>query len=161
MQKLITYLKQGKGRGLRLMLIFSILATLLSWGINYSKLEQIPLINPSFPSSSMIWLHIGFLLAGFIALWLLYIVVVGLSKFFTLIFQLKLAKGVIWRSTAITLIALFFASVLLTLIAYISATLGEIGLLFYPIIIMVLIPVLLVMLIACGLAEPKEAKKKK
>ena len=42
MQKLINYFKQGKGRGLRAMLIFSTLIGLLLWGTTYAFVKQVP-----------------------------------------------------------------------------------------------------------------------
>ena len=42
MQKLITYLKEGKGRGLRAMLIFSALVGVLLWGMTYIYVRKIP-----------------------------------------------------------------------------------------------------------------------
>lgn len=161
MQKLITYLKQGKGRGLKVMFIFSILATLLSWGMNYNKLEQIPSMTPNFPTLNTLWLHVGFVLAALIGIWFLYIVVVGISTLLALIFKLRLTKGTIWRTSTVSLIGLFFVSLLFSIIGYILILFGQIAVLFYPIIIMILIPVLLVVLIAFALAEPKEGKKKK
>ena len=160
MQKLLTYLKQGNGRGLRGMFIFSVLATLLSWGMNYPKLQQISLMTPNF-SVSLWGLHLGFIAASFAGVWLLYIIVVGISALFTKLFCLKLPKGALWRSTAVSMIALFVLSIILTVIAYLLTLLGEIASAFYPVVIMLLIPVLLVMLIAFALAEPKEGKKKK
>ena len=161
MQKLITYLKQGKGRGLLAMLVFSVVATLLSWGMNYSRLEQVPLTNPTF-STAYIWgLHIGFVLAALIGIWFLYVVVVGISALFALIFKLNLTKGTIWRTSTVSLIALFLVSLLFSLIEYLLNLFGQIAILFYPVIIMFLTPVLLVMLVAFGLAEPNEGKKKK
>ena len=161
MQKLITYLKQGKGRSLLVMLPFSVLATLLSWGMNYSRLEQIPYMVPNFSTVNTLWLHIGFVLAGLIGIWFLYIVVVGISALLALIFKLKLTKGTIWRTSTVSLIALFLVSLLFSLIGYVLVLFGEIAILFYPLIIMILVPVLLVMLIVWGLAEPKDGKKKK
>lgn len=161
MQKLITYLKQGNGRGLKLMLIFSVLATLLSWGMNYNKLEQIPSMTPNFPTLNTLWLHVGFVLAALIGIWFLYIVVVGISALLALIFKLRLTKGTIWRTSTVSLIGLFFVSLLFSIIGYILILFGQIAVLFYPIIIMILIPVLLVTVIAFALAEPGEGKKKK
>ena len=161
MQKLITYLKQGNGRGLKAMLIFSVLATLLSWGMNYNRLEQIPTMTPNFPILNTLWLHVGFVLAALIGLWFLYILVVGVSALLALIFKLKLTKGTICRATAVTLIVLFLISLLFSIIGYILSLFGEIAILFYPIIIMILTPVLLVMLISFGVADKKEEKKKK
>ena len=157
MQKLITYLKNGNGRGLKLMLIFSVLATLLSWGMNYGKLEQIPSMTPNFPALNTLWLHVGFILAALIGVWFLYIVVVGISALLT--FKLKLTKGTIWRTTTVSLIALFLISLLFSVIGYILILFGQIAILFYPVIIMILIPVLLVTVIAFVLAEPKERKR--
>ena len=42
MNKLITYFKQGKGRGLRAMLFFSILVGISLWGVIYTPLKNIP-----------------------------------------------------------------------------------------------------------------------
>lgn len=42
MNKLINYFEQGKGRGLRSMLIFSILIGLLTWGIAYYSIKELP-----------------------------------------------------------------------------------------------------------------------
>ena len=161
MNKLINYIKQGKGRGLRTMLIFSVLATLLTWGTNYSKIEQTFQTNPDF-SSSYIWgLHLAFISASLVGMWLLYIIVVGLSTFFSWVFRLKLSDGVIWRSTTISLIGLFLFSLLLSIVGYLFVLLGEIALLFYPLVMGILTIVLLDMLIVAALAEPKETKKKK
>lgn len=161
MQKLLTYLKQGKDRGLRIMLIFSVLATLLSWGMNYSKLEQVPYMNPSFSTLNTVWLHIGFVLGALVGIWFLYIVVVGISALLALIFKLKLTKGTIWRTSTISLITLFLISLLFSLIGYVLSLFGQIAMLFSPLIIMILVPVLLVTLIVLALAEPKEGKKRK
>ena len=161
MQKLITYLKQGKGRGLRGMLLFSILATLISWWMYYSTLEKLPQILPTLSSNMLPWIHVGFIVSTFVFIWLLYWVVVGISALLAKIFQLKLMKGLICRSAFISIVSLFILSVLFTVIAYLLNLLGETAVQFYPIVIMVLLPILLVMLIACGLAEQKEGKKKK
>ncbi len=161
MQKLLNYLKQGNGRGLKAMLIFSVLATLLSWGMNYNRLEQIPSMTPNFPILNTLWLHVGFVLAALTGVWFLYLLVVGISALLALIFKLKLTKGTICRSTTVTLIVLFLISLLFSIIGYVLSLFGEIAILFYPIIIMILTPVLLVMLIAFGTADKKEDKKKK
>lgn len=155
MQKLITYLKQGNGYGLKPMLIFSLLATLFSWGIYYPTLKMLLEVQPT-PG-----IHIGFLFGSFISIWVLYGIVVGISALLACVFKLKLTKGSICRATFVSIAGLFVLSVLFTGITYILTLIGQTAVQFYPIVIMILIPVLLVMLITISLAESKDGKKRK
>ena len=160
MQKLITYLKQGKGRGLLAMLIFSVLVALISWGLNYLTLEQYAQLY-AVPASKMIWIHAGVIFTLFAFIWVLYGIVMGISALLALAFKLKLSKGFICRASFVTFVGLFTLSILFSLIAFILSFFGGFALLFYPIIIMILLPVLLVMIIAFSARDPKEEKKKK
>ena len=93
MNKLTTYLKEGKGRGLLAMLIFSILITLLLWWSSYSTLKMIPNNYPNIPASNMPWIHLGFVLTCMGLTWFLYLLVVGLSSFFRKIYSLNWFKS--------------------------------------------------------------------
>ena len=147
MNKLINYLKQGKGRGLRVLLIFSVIFSLLSWGLNYPRLNTL-------------LQHANYFLGTFIFAWFLYAVVLLLSTFLCWAFRLKLAKGTLWRASAVSIIALCLLGVLLVLTLFVLALFGSIGVQLYPFVITLLIPLLLVMLISFSLAETKEKKKK-
>ena len=173
MNKLITYLKEGKGRGLLAMLIFSALITLLLWWSSYSSLKMIPSSFPNISESNMFWVHLGFLLTCMGLTWILYLLVVGLTSFLGWVFRLKLPKGTIWRSATFSIITFVLLGVLSSMIsALLLLILGAIlpyqesveymiiisGL--NPIIFLLIFFTLLVMLILCGIREPKEKKKK-
>ena len=160
MQKLLTYLKQGNGRGLRVMFIFSVLATLLSWGVSYESIMKMSQVQ-GVPSKIIPWIHFGFILGTFVFTWVLYGLVVGISTLLALAFKLQPTKGFIFRASLVSIVGLFGLSILLTLVSHILAFLGQVALQLFPIVVAILIPVLLVMLIAFALAEPKEGKKKK
>ena len=155
MNKLITYLKQGKNYGLKAMFVFSFLSTLLSWGMYYSEVGQIAQAF-QLPAAKIPLIHALFVGGLFVFTWILYGVIVGLSILLAKAFRLKLAKGLVCRSTLVSLAGLFTLSILFTLIAYCLAWLGSTAMLFYPIIIMILLPVLIVMFIAFSLAETKK-----
>ena len=161
MKKLITYLKNGKGRGLMAMLIFSAILSFLAWGTYYSTLNQLPIIYPNLASSNLLWIHLGFVLASFIFIWVLYLVIVAVSASLCWILRLQLNKGAVWRITTCATVGFMFLGVLLSLITYVLAMFGQTALQFSPVVITIFIPVLLVMLVAFGLAEPKEGKRKK
>ena len=106
--------------------------------------------------------HIYYLSSTFIALWILYAIVLLISAFLTWAFRFKLGKGILWRATTISVISLFLIAVLLTLVLYILlAFFGQDAVQYFPAIIMILLPVLAVMLIAFSQKEQKETKKKK
>ena len=146
MNKLINYLKQGKGRGLRAMLIFSAIFSLLSWGMNYFRLN-------TFAQ------HLGYFAGVFAFVWLLYAVVLLLSAFLGWVCRLKLAKGVLWRTTTFSIIAILTVGVSLLLALYILMLFGETAVQLYPIVITILLPVILVMLVASGISDSKQSKK--
>ena len=161
MNKLITYLKNGKGRGLKAMLVFSILATIITFGISYPQLDKLRPAYAKLYGIPEALVSPTFIISAFVSIWILYGLVVGVSVLFTKIFRLKLTKGLVSRATFVSLASLFVLSILFTLIAYLLALFGQNAVRFYSIVIMILTPILLVMLIAFGLAEQKEGKKKK
>ena len=160
MKKLITYLKEGEGWGLLAMLVFSVLAVLLLWGNTYSSLELLPNIYPNI-DISMFWIHLSFIVVGIAVIWLVYSLVVGVSTLLCCFFHLKLKKGTLGRTTSFAIIFLLLISMLLTLIAHILALFGEVIFQFYPLVVIIILSILLVMLIATALTEPREVKKKK
>ena len=168
MQKLITYLKQGKGRGLLAMLIFSILIALLLFGGLYSNLKSLPIVFPGLiTEANLPWIYLTVILTGIVSNWLVYLLTVGISALLSLAFHLKLSKGALWRfasvsmilftliSTLSMLIGMLFSFVLTLILPY--QIMGIIGFMLQLSVFFTL----LVMLIAFGLTEQKEGKKKK
>ena len=146
MNKLINYLKQGKGRGLRIMLVFSAIFSLLSWGLNYFRLNTLQQ-------------NVAYIFGVFAFIWLLYVVVLLLSAFLCWVCRLKLGKGVLWRTTTSSVIGIFLLAILLLLTLYILNVFGETAVQLYPIVITILLPVILVMLVASGISDSKQSKK--
>ena len=174
MNRLVNYLKQGKGYGLCAMLIFSIILTLLMWGNYYPNLKQIPTINPNLASLNMLWVHLGFILGSLIFIWGFFLIVTGITAILCWILRLRLNKGAIWRSSATLIIAFFFIFVLSSLLStaliflimlfwhspvpgFETFILGILGALLQSIIFFVL----LLMFTLCGIQEPKKTIKKK
>lgn len=157
MNKIISYLKQGKGYGLLPILIFSVLFGLICWGIYYPVLT----LQASVARVSVFLVHLGFLVGAIVFQWVLYLVVTGISALLALLFRLKLNKGAIWRSTAVVLIGFFLSASLFLLIAFITAFLGQRIFQFYPYIGLLILLVLFVTLVLSGISEQKEIKKKK
>ena len=173
MNKLITYLKEGKGRGLKATLIFSVFSTLLLWWSSFSVLKSLPNNYPNISESSLPMIHLAFIFASFILIWLLYLIIVGISAFFSWAFRLKLSKGAVWRTTTFSMITFFLISILTSLIgSFLLFIIGAILPLsmapvntvilsvFSPIVYLIVFLVLLITLILFGIRGPKEKKKK-
>ena len=152
MNKFINYVKQGKGRGLRAMLIFSVLFSLFYWVGFYAVLSE---------SFSGILVHPIFLTSLFAGIWIVYLMVVGVSALLYKLLRLKLEKGAVWRATSVSLIVILGTSLLMNLLAFLMALMGGNVFQLYPLVFILILSVSLATFFLSSVSEAKETKKKK
>lgn len=169
MKRLVQYIKEGKGRGLKAMLIFSVVAALLLWGAYYPGLKQVPTMNPNLKIGNTTFLHLGFIFGSVVFSWGLFLLTVGLSALVCKLFKLNLKKGTVWRSATVSMIILAvvvaFTSLigvllLKTLMAILPTTQNTMMALIVlnPVITLTIFFVTVVTLIAFAVCENKKEK---